>query len=61
MEQTQAQQPQIQWQLSNDEANYILNVLSDRPFKEVNMIFNKLVMQCQPIPQEPPKPDKKAA
>lgn len=42
---------QINWKLDETEANYILNTLVERPFKEVSGLVNKLAMQMVPQPQ----------
>lgn len=44
---------QINWKLDETEANYILNTLVERPFKEVSGLVNKLAMQMVPQSEQP--------
>ena len=49
----------IFWQLSNEQATFILNVLATRPFQEVNELINNLIRQSnmsQAAPQASPQP-----
>jgi hypothetical protein len=40
-------QQKITWNLAPDEAQFILNVLSERPLREVMNLFNKCAQQSQ--------------
>lgn len=43
----------VKWQLSVNQANYIFNLLAQRPFAEVNELIQQLAAQSNVQPEAP--------
>lgn len=51
-------------QFTNEQLQYILNVLAERPYKEAAGVIQSIVLQTQTpqeVPQPEPEPEKEAA
>lgn len=44
----QQQERNVNWSLSESEANYIVGLIAKRPIEEAQMLFHKLIGMSQP-------------